>query len=254
MAHKRNRNWNFNKTKTQGKENQGDIKNNKNSPTSNTFSECQKAHPHVMPSLPKDHHGLPSPCPEVDPRTLIQTQENNFTFLPSSTFQDWLIEIRRILTQNYSFPFETPGRENNFIRYFCGVGNEYVKAHATPVGKLTLGDGNCLFRSISFYMFGFEQYHQHFRRSCTQFYFENSDIVHDRFTAHYESLGIDNITLENWEIERLPIQGTYAGSFAIFLLASLLNTEIVVCSVSKTSCEYITHPPIYHHHLYNPTS
>ena len=221
MGRKGRKNWNFNKNKV-----------NKNTPPDQGLTSND---------TPNNEAVAQSPLPQLP--------GNYFTFLPTSTNRNWVTQTCRELNENYNCNIPVNGFITN---QFQGVGNLYRQDLARPNSRNMGGGGNCLFHSISHLLTGSPDYHSVFRRACVQKYFETINIIDEKYQQHYEARGVQNLQIDPIQRETLHVEGQFAGDLALFLLASLLNCEIVVISVSN-HIGHIVHPPIFRERQHDPS-
>lgn len=92
--------------------------------------------------------------------------------------------------------------------------------------RQVLGDGNCLFRAISFVLLGDEDSHEYLRQTATEFMNENLHLFQDFF--HPDDATIDPHQHMLNEIKRLSRNGVYAGQESVVALSLALGVNILV--------------------------
>ena len=168
-----------------------------------------------------------------------------FNFKPSSLSRDWLMLSRENLNLNFHCSFNN-AQIPDFADVFSGENLDYDEAEIIPVPIPDIGgDGNCLFRSLSYLLTQNQDSHLDLRLACVSYYHMIKDVADVLYTDYYQSIDRPGLHIPLGEISDLGRVNKYAGTLALFSLASMLNTTIVVAQVSPNLIEYVHHPPIF---------
>lgn len=97
--------------------------------------------------------------------------------------------------------------------------NRYLSSFGLQRNPIT-GDGNCLFRSISFSLYGHQDNHQELRNLAVETLRGNMYVFQNYF--------LDDASTPDEQINRLSQQYTYAGQESILALSMALNINILV--------------------------
>ena len=97
--------------------------------------------------------------------------------------------------------------------------NRYLSSFGLQRNPIT-GDGNCLFRSISFSLYGHQDNHQELRNLAVETLRGNMHVFQNYF--------LDDAGTIDEQINRLGQQYTYAGQESILALSMALNINILV--------------------------
>lgn len=117
------------------------------------------------------------------------------------------------------------------------------------IRRRVLGDGNCLFRAISFVLLGDENSYDDLRATATEYMREHPEQFQDFF--HPENAATDPHQYMLQEIDRLSRNGVYAGQESVVALALALGVNIFV-----TYGGTINDPRVFtmQHHASEPTN
>ncbi|XP_014259302.1 OTU domain-containing protein 1-like [Cimex lectularius] len=91
---------------------------------------------------------------------------------------------------------------------------------------LVTPDGNCLFRALSFCLFGFEEHHPDIRHRCVHHVLRHWD-SYKNFIIGDESFGAKISTPEDYG-RHMGADGTYGGHVEITAAVDIFNLTIVV--------------------------
>lgn len=105
--------------------------------------------------------------------------------------------------------------------------SKFLESYSRKIYPI-LGDGNCLFRALSYLLFGIEDYHHQVRKLLIEVIALNSDIF-SQYCTDYDL---------NKHVARMKYETIWGTDVEIRAAASFLRLPVYVCTQKSKSLEY----------------
>ena len=218
----RDTNMNTDKSASARRKIEPDIKRKKE--TENTDNDDHKRS--TKRQNQPDHH-LPMKKRKISVQSLPAEMSSNSETEPSMQYKpvnkEWQEQISTVFKSKVKNTY-TAGHDR------------FISRNAKPTRKVNMrGDGNCLFRSFSYLVFGVQTYHDLIRQSIVEFMKENENLMRGVMQDSVPSY-LDKSMMANSD--------TWGTEVEIFAFATLTGTIVYVYSLVGSHYRWLEYKPL----------
>ena len=125
--------------------------------------------------------------------------------------------------------------DQNYIDLFNNMTNKIVDEKIIYVRKI-YGDGNCYYRSLSFFFINNQTYHLYFRNYIYNFIADHEEEI----TKDYPFINVeDNLIPMSEYIKKINTENFYAGEIELLMTSKIFNINIIVLEYIREYKGYI---------------